>query len=85
MSEPSRWVGNLDLVSLLLGAVIGGFVSTWFNFYIKRPAIDVCGGGSGGVMYVCIRNKPGFIGVVIPETVILGSRLHTSGLSGALR
>jgi hypothetical protein len=73
----TEWLSKLDPSSLLLGGLVGAFLSTWYNFFIKRPKLEICGGGSGGATYVRLRNKPGFIGIVFRENTIFGFRLNS--------
>ena len=70
-------------VPIIVGVVfyILGAVTT---LYVKRPKIEVSGGGGGGsgaptgfqTNNIRIRNTPGRIGVKIGQTVFLGFRLN---------
>lgn len=75
------WVKNIDVPSLTLGAVLGAFASTWHSYYVRRPKLQVTGGGSGGgssfyTNHITISNSPGLLGLKLPETTILGINIH---------
>ena len=68
----------IPLVTLLLGAVLG----VWGTYYVIRPKLQVVGGGSGSdgrfhTNRVTIRNEPGFLGIRLSPSVILGRRIHS--------
>ena len=74
------WIINFNVLSLLIGGVIGAFLSALYGFYLKRPVLRHVGGSGGGgagvrTTGITIRNMPGFIGLRLSETAILGLRI----------
>lgn len=78
-------LARVDLVSLLLGAVIGALVSTWHGYFVTRPKLTITGSGGGGgpgpgfhANHIQISNSPALLGLRVPETILFGWRLHAS-------
>lgn len=75
---------RLDPTSIIIGAVVGALISAWFEFFIKQPKLVRNGSGSGvapGQMKqnsVSFINTVGWLGVNVPESRILGFRIHPS-------
>lgn len=51
------------------------------NYFVTRPQLKFVGGGGGGgisykVMHATLQNVSGFIGLRIPENIVLGVRLN---------
>ena len=76
-------LANLDVASLLIGAVIGAPLGFWFSSFCQRPRLDWDGtssgsGGPGGWAQINVRvtNRPGFVGIRLGETTVFGRRLH---------
>lgn len=75
---------KLDLISLIFGLLLGAIIDRGFDLYIKRPKLSVGGGGGSNrqdgysVNYISVYNKLGWFGLRIPETRILGLRIHPS-------
>jgi hypothetical protein len=74
---------ELDIPSLLVGAIVGAVVSVGYGLFLKRPLLEVSGGGGGGgpgpghhSNYVNIRNKPGLFGIHLNPTMVFGWRVH---------
>ncbi len=77
------FINSLDIPSLLLGSLIGAFVSFWLEVFVKRPKLIINGSGGGGGQgpghhknYVTIYNEPALFGIKISNTTILGFQLH---------
>lgn len=80
------WATTIDLPSLIIGAALGAafgaLTSTWHSYYVRRPKLQVTGGGGGGgphslhTRHITIRNSPGLLGLKLPETTILGIHIH---------
>lgn len=65
------------------GTVFGVLLDILFNAYIRRPRLMVVGSGAAGgpgpgyhVSHLSIRNRGGFIGIKLRETVLFGKTLH---------
>lgn len=71
------WLGRIDLLSLLIGAALGAFASTWHGHFVRRPKLRVTGTSGGGFVAIRIRNEPGFIGLRLRETTLLGFHIHS--------
>jgi hypothetical protein len=77
-----NFILQLDLISLLLGAILGSVIAIWLDLYIKRPKLIINGGGSGNRPdgtkgnHISIYNEIGWFGLNIAETRILGLRIH---------
>lgn len=56
---------------------MGAFLGALYNFYLKRPKLQITGGGTGRAVHLRLRNKPGFIGIVIPDNTLLGLRINS--------
>lgn len=74
----AAWLPTMSSIFTFVGGTLfGTLVSTWFNYYLKRPKIEIIGGGSGGGSnHIDIRNAPGLFGIKIRETIILGWSIH---------
>jgi hypothetical protein len=79
----SDWIPAINVPSLLLGAVLGTLISTWYGFFLRRPKIRISGGGGGGGpgpgyhhVRISITNEHGLFGIRIPENTILGFRIN---------
>lgn len=68
------WLSRFDLASLMIGAVVGAFISIWLQHFLARPRLRQVGGGSGQYLHITIRNEPGFLGINFGPTIILGRR-----------
>ncbi len=73
----------IDLLKDLSLLIIGGIFGSFATIYIGRPKIVVSGGGGGGgpgpgyySNFISVSNEPGFFGIRISETTILGKRIH---------
>lgn len=69
------------ILSFFLGIALGVWLGVWYAEYIRRPQLRFTGGGSARVPFrrdtFTITNEPGWIGVAIGESTILGRRLHS--------
>lgn len=89
-----NWIKNLDIMSLIIGAILGGIVGTlmsaWYGYYLRKAKLVVNGGGSGGTpgglhtRNISVMNTRGFIGFRLPETIIFGKMMHRSFQLGGL-
>lgn len=74
---------NIDISSLLVGALLGAFIQEMLGSYLRRPRLSFVGSGGGGsdrlrVNYVVVQNVPGGIGLNFGSTTIFGKRVHNS-------
>jgi hypothetical protein len=81
----SNFIFNLDPTSMLIGAVVSALIGLWIDFLIKQPVLERSGGGSGRHdadrtvrNNLSFRNKVGWFGINIPESRILGIKIHPS-------
>ena len=73
---------GVPAIFLILGFVLG----VWGGAYVKRPKLRFVGGGSGGsgapdgyqIYNLTVRNMPGWLGLTIGRTVILGLSISGS-------
>lgn len=69
-------IGQMDLISLLAGAVLGAPAGFWFNSFVQRARLQWDGyGGGSGLIVAWVKNPPRFVGLHLRETVIFGRRL----------
>lgn len=68
-------LSQLDLASLLIGAIFGALVSICLQHFLARPRLRQIGGGGGQYQHITIRNDPGFLGLNFGPTIIFGRRL----------
>jgi hypothetical protein len=61
---------GLSLVTLLIGAFLGLFISS----YVLRPKLRATGFAGG--MSAQIQNEPGLLGVKVDQTIIFGKQIH---------
>jgi len=77
-----NFVFGLDPTSILVGAIVSALIGLWLDFFIKQPKLERSGSGSGGAPgqmkrnNLSFRNKVGWFGINIPESRILGLRIH---------
>jgi hypothetical protein len=38
----------VPIATLVVGAILGAILSTWYSNYVKRPILTVTGSGGGG-------------------------------------
>jgi len=75
---------NLDPTSIFIGAIFSALVGLWLDFVIKQPKLERNGSGSGNIgnrikqNNLTFTNKVGWFGIYLPETRILGLRIHPS-------
>jgi hypothetical protein len=73
----------ISVPSLLVGAVLGALLSTWFRYFIVRPSLNALGSGGGGgpgpgfhINHLSISNRPGLFGIKVRPTTLFGLRIH---------
>ena len=69
------WMLRIDVLSLVLGTLLGTLLSAWYGLYLHRPVLKVIGGGGGGgkefrSSSIRMTNSPGTFGVRLGETII---------------
>jgi hypothetical protein len=75
----------MDILTFLLGCLVGWFTNHWYSVVMRRPSLRQSGGGGGsslfgsGFRYVSLgfQNELRRLGVSLPETVILGKSVKT--------
>jgi hypothetical protein len=77
------WIQSIDIISLIIGALLGAFLSTWHAYWVKRPILHIYGAGGCGssglgfhTNHITFTNPQGLLGWRIRESVIFGIRLH---------
>lgn len=79
-----NWIAS-NIPGLIVGGLLGAFLASLFDFYIKRPKLVIAGGGGGGgpkniegftECHVTVKNEPGLFGIAFRETVIFGKKIH---------
>lgn len=81
MSAIEKWYDHFDFISLLIGAALGMFLSTWHSYFIKRPRLKITGNGSSGgnnfrTTSLNLTNASRFIGLRISPSIMFGKRVH---------
>jgi len=81
MSAIEKWYAHFDFISLLIGAVLGMFLSTWHSYFVKRPRLKITGNGaSGGANFrttnLNLTNSSRFIGLRISPSIMFGKQFH---------
>ncbi len=68
------------IVAFVLGVALGTWFGVWYAEYVKRPQLRLSGGGSASTPFrrstLTVNNDPGWIGVGMGESTILGRRIH---------
>lgn len=79
---------GLDPLSVLVGAVLSALIALWLDFFIKQPKLERNGSGSGHgggkikTNTLSFNNKVGWFGINLPESRILGFRIHPHLMKG---
>lgn len=74
----------ISTVTFLIGIAVGWFTNHWYSVNMKIPQLRINGGGgdrSLGTDFrsnnITIENELRYLGIRLPETVILGKRIKT--------
>ena len=67
LRSPEAWN---TIITLIVGAVIGGIIGVRYSLSASRPKLMITGGGGGGdadrsAKYITISNTPSFLGQVL--------------------
>lgn len=89
MDKIKDFIFNLDPTSIFIGALVSALIGLWLDFLIKQPKLERSGSGGGRNNTdqtirnnLSFRNKVGWFGVNIPESRIIGFRIHPSFRKG---
>ena len=65
-------VDGSDLVVGVVSLLVGVLLGSWLDLFLQRPKLALEGWGAGTYATLTVTNQPGFFGLSIGRTVILG-------------